>query len=168
MADMYSEAMKRSKVISSSLLECPLSSTRLSRSFEDWRYASAWACCSEAVGMGGISGAGAGAVAAVGAGACGAAAGAEISRDSCFADSSRNSPSGVNSRRSVTIKLSCFFSGIVFPSLDGFLAKRCSEWQRRSRKIFLVGGQFFRRQRSFSPQIAERNRHFAPIHRKHC
>src|SRR5205807_125396 len=47
---MYSDAMKRSNVISNSVAVSPLSSTRESKSFEDCWYAVACASCSAAVG----------------------------------------------------------------------------------------------------------------------
>src|SRR5215470_4841594 len=113
--------MKRSKVISNSLAEWPLNSTRASRSLEDSRYASSLAFCSAAVGGGGTLEsaklAGAGSAAASDVAMAGGGAPPGRSGSDCFSSetSERRSPSEVNSRRSVTVKpVSCFFSAIVY------------------------------------------------------
>src|SRR6476620_1071591 len=84
-----------------SLVEIPLNSAWRSISAEDFSYSSACCFCSAAVGGGGsfVSGCG---MASIFLGGCSCSSGTSL----------RNSPSAVNSRRSVTVKVSFFFSGI--------------------------------------------------------
>src|ERR1700691_5035036 len=58
-----------------------------------------------------------------------AGVGLELETSSCVT-SVRASPSGVNNRRSVTVKLSCFFSGMDFPFKSLFFRRKDSgKWQ---------------------------------------
>src|ERR1700681_1320378 len=109
--------MKRSKLILSSCAECPLSSTRVSRSRDDCLQASCCACGSEAVGGSGISDSGVG---EAGAGAFsgivetgleldGSATAVAVAADAtggaaCSSgESDLSSPSEVNKRLSLTL-----------------------------------------------------------------
>src|SRR5579863_9125635 len=150
--------MNRSNVISRSLVECPLSSTRASRSFADLRYASACCFCSAAVGAGGTSDSCGGG--ATFWGVCAATGGAGVALEtSSGATSSRISPSEVNRRRSVTVKLSCFFSAIDCPlrCLHVLAMEYFRKWQRRDRKLRVAHLKLLGRNRDLTPHITQRH-----------
>src|SRR5438034_1525424 len=155
--------MNRSKVISSSFEDCPLSSTWRSISADDSRYASACSFCSAAVGGGGsaaLSG-------EDGAAAVAGFSGASLSSGASFL----NSPSEVKSRRSVTVKLSVFFSAMdssndvaVYVCVARATRPRCSiysafknprERKRHHTQPRLPSHKFFSRNHELSPSITQ-------------
>src|SRR6476620_11764877 len=143
-----------------SLVEIPLNSAWRSIAAEYFSYSSACCFCSAAVG-GGVSFVSGCGMASIFLGGCSCSSGTSL----------RNSPSAVNSRRSVTVKVSFFFSGISRVDrtlLSDQNLRRSLGRQHRNSKLRLSSYVLFSSDHQLAAAVSQRDCAVAFISRQCC